>query len=95
MVTVEAAAKTNSVTISEGMRLDAFLSNSLRSAPSRDCIKSILARAPADQEGSVYLCSRHSVVNIRFHAAMVAQIQFIVKIVHCDEVDMQSAGVSR
>jgi hypothetical protein len=53
MVTVEAAAKTNSVTIFEGIKLDAFLSNSFRSAPSRDYIKNILARIPADQEGMV------------------------------------------
>jgi len=90
---VEAAAKTNSVTISEGMRPAAFLSSSFRSAPSRDYIKNILAKVPADQESDVHLCSRHSVVNIRFHAAMVAQVQFIVKIIHCDAVNMQSADV--
>lgn len=50
---VEAAAKTNSVTISEGIKLDALLSNSFWSAPSRDYIKDILARVPADQEGIV------------------------------------------
>ena len=93
IVTVEAPAKTNSVTMSEGMRLDAFLSTSFRSAPSRDYIKNILARVPVDQVGIVYLCSRHSIVNIRFHAAMKAQIQLLVKVIHCDAVDLQSAGV--
>jgi hypothetical protein len=36
---VEAVAKTNSVTISVGMKLDAFLSSSLRRAPSSDYIR--------------------------------------------------------
>lgn len=47
-VTVEAAAKTNSVTISEGIKLDAVLSNSFRSAPSSDYSKIISAKVPAD-----------------------------------------------
>lgn len=51
MVTVEVAEKTNSVTMSEGIKLAAFRSNSFRRAPSRDYIKNILARGPADQEG--------------------------------------------
>lgn len=92
MVTVEAAVKTNSVTISEGIKLDAFLSNSFRSAPSKDYIKNILARVPADQAWP-YLSSRDSIVDIRFHAAMIAQIQLIIKAIHCDTVDMQSVGV--
>lgn len=53
MVTVEAAAKTNSVTTSEGIKLDAFLFSSFLSAPSKDYIKNISARVPADQEGLV------------------------------------------
>jgi hypothetical protein len=36
MVMVEAAAKTNSVTVSTGIRLHAFFSSSFRSAPSSD-----------------------------------------------------------
>lgn len=50
MVIVEATAKTNSVTISEGIRLDVFLSSSFRSAPSRDYIKIVLAMGPANRE---------------------------------------------
>jgi hypothetical protein len=43
MVIVEAVAKINSVTTWVGTKLAAFLSNSLRSAPSSDYTESILA----------------------------------------------------
>ena len=43
IVIVEAAAKTNSVTTCVGIKLAAFLSTSLRRAPSRDYITSALA----------------------------------------------------
>ena len=55
IVTTEAVAKTNSVTMSERIRLDASFSNSFRSALSRDYIKNTLAIVPADQEGNVPL----------------------------------------
>jgi hypothetical protein len=58
MVMVDAAAKTNSVTISDGIKLDAFLSSSFRSAPSRDYIKSIFSQGPCRWEASDLLrCS--------------------------------------
>jgi hypothetical protein len=53
---VEATAKTNSVTIHEGIKLAAFLSSSFRSAPSSDCTNSILAEVSAEREDSVPLC---------------------------------------
>lgn len=37
MVMVEAVAKMNSVTMSVGIKLEAFFSNSLHKAPSSDC----------------------------------------------------------
>jgi hypothetical protein len=57
MVTVDAAARTNSVTVSEGIKLDALLFNSFSSAPFRDYIKSTLAMVPVDWEDSVPQCS--------------------------------------
>lgn len=53
MVMVEVTAKTNSVTISEGIRLEVLLSSSFRSAPSRDYVELVLARVPADWEDIV------------------------------------------
>lgn len=41
MVMVEAVAKMNSVTTSVGMKLAAFLSSSLRRAPSSDCYMTV------------------------------------------------------
>jgi hypothetical protein len=30
----------------------------------------------------MYLCNRHSIVSIQFHATMVAQVQFVGKVIH-------------
>lgn len=94
MVIVEATANTNSVTISEGIKLDAFLSNSFRIAPSRDYIKNILAMVHAVRQVLIYFSVRCPVVDFRFHATMKAQIQLILQVIHCITVDMH-AGVVR
>lgn len=89
---VDAAAKTNSVTISEGIKLDAFLSNSFRSAPSRDYIKNILARVPAGRKVVIYFSVWSPIVNIWFQATMITQIQLVIKVIHCITAGMYSAG---
>jgi hypothetical protein len=89
---VEALPNTNSVTIAEGIKLDAFRSNSFRKAPSRLYIKNILARVHADR-WTVYLSIWAAVVDISFHTAMKAQIKFIVKVIHCDTSEIWAAGV--
>lgn len=89
---VDAAAKTNSVTISEGIKLEAFLSNSFWRAPSRDYIKNILARVPAGRKVVIYFSIRSPIVNIWFQAAMITQIQLVIKVINCITAGMYSAG---
>ena len=83
---VDVWPKTNSVTISTGIRLAAFLSSSLRSAPCRDYIGIRLASGAhiLCSRRSYYLQGRAAVVDIRIEGTMIAKIEFIVEVIHGD-----------
>lgn len=89
---VEAAAKTNSVTISTGIRLAAFFSSSFPSAPFSDWKSVSCSCRPI--AGSKHFKCRTPIVHVRLQSAVVAEVQFVFKIIHLDaSVENVTVGV--
>jgi hypothetical protein len=77
---VELAANTNSVTISTGIRLDAFFSISLRRAPSRDY--RFIRKVECNLGGKVHFKCWTPIVHIWLQPSVITKVQFVLEILH-------------